>query len=145
MFYSFPLVSVFFFCDFSVFCPCTHMILLKKQSFCREQAVAYQGGRVVKALDLSSNVRMHTWVRTPFLVYGTLATSFFSTCFSFSSLYLLFSSVKYSFPPHWATSRSFYSVFHVCTSCEVVGHFHSDVCWYPVLRMRTARVGRTLL
>ena len=23
---------------------------------------------MVKALDLSSNVRMHTWVRTPFLV-----------------------------------------------------------------------------
>ena len=29
----------------------------------------YQGGRVVKALDLRSNVRMHTWVRTPFLVW----------------------------------------------------------------------------
>ena len=33
----------------------------------------HQGGRVVKALDLRSNVRMHTWVRTPFLV-----TSFFT-------------------------------------------------------------------
>ena len=40
----------------------------------------YQGGRVVKALDLSSNVRMHTWVRTPFLVWepGPFFFSFYA-------------------------------------------------------------------
>ena len=42
--------------------------LLTKTCIEETLPVAYQGGRVVKALDLSSNVRMHTWVRTPFLV-----------------------------------------------------------------------------
>ena len=37
---------------------------------------ANQGGRVVKALDLRSNVRMHTWVRTPFLVVWDPALPF---------------------------------------------------------------------
>lgn len=47
-------------------------------------ARSYQGGRVVKALDLSSNVRMHTWVRTPFLVVGPcLADSFLLLLFFF--------------------------------------------------------------
>ena len=35
---------------------------------------------MVKALDLRSNVRMHTWVRTPFLVWDP-ATGFFSPVF----------------------------------------------------------------
>ena len=43
-----------------------------------------QGGRVVKALDLRSNVRMHTWVRTPFLVWDPDTTfSFFLALTSF--------------------------------------------------------------
>ena len=40
-----------------------------------------QGGRVVKALDLRSNVRMHTWVRTPFLVWDP------DTIFSFANIF----------------------------------------------------------
>ena len=39
---------------------------------------------MVKALDLRSNVRMHTWVRTPLLVVGP--------CNSFSYFFLLFLS-----------------------------------------------------
>ena len=58
--------------------------------------VMYQGGRVVKALDLRSNVRMHTWVRTPFLVMGpcrpTVFLFFFSpqiTCLFFFFFFFL--------------------------------------------------------
>ena len=32
---------------------------------------------MVKALDLRSNVRMHTWVRTPFLVWDPAQPIFF--------------------------------------------------------------------
>lgn len=36
---------------------------------------------MVKALDLRSNVRMHTWVRTPFLVMGPCRPTVFSFFF----------------------------------------------------------------
>ena len=35
---------------------------------------------MVKALDLRSNVRMHTWVRTPFLVWEPGPFFIFFTC-----------------------------------------------------------------
>ena len=76
---------------------------------------SYQGGRVVKALDLRSNVRMHTWVRTPFLVVGPCQTdSFFfsssfslSTSFSFSFFFVFFFSLcKYVFCQGFVDFRS---------------------------------------
>ena len=39
----------------------------------------HQDGRVVKALDLSSNGRMSAWVRTPLLVEGYFKKSGFKT------------------------------------------------------------------
>ena len=46
---------------------------------------------MVKALDLRSNVRMHTWVRTPFLVMGPCRPTVFSFFFFFFFLLSSFS------------------------------------------------------
>ena len=47
---------------------------------------------MVKALDLRSNVRMHTWVRTPFLVMGPCRPTVFFPFFFF----FLLSSFSFS-------------------------------------------------
>ena len=64
----------------------------------------YQGGRVVKALDLSSNVRMHTWVRTPFLVWEP--GPFFSFLIIFSLTFGL--KEKFSFAKSSNSNASLY-------------------------------------
>ena len=63
-----------------------------KSLFKEVRLVMYQGGRVVKALDLRSNVRMHTWVRTPFLVMGPCRPTVFLLFFflPFHSFFFLF-------------------------------------------------------
>ena len=48
--------------------PVICMTCVSQKSTYRMFYTCDQGGRVVKALDLSSNVYMHTWVQIPFLV-----------------------------------------------------------------------------
>ena len=101
------------------------------------QTVANQGGRVVKALDLSSNVRMHTWVRTPFLVMGPWRRQFFRRLFIF---YLSLFRPSDSFSVcAFAFSSSFqsFSRFLLELRSEVIS-------METFLRMRIIRVSRTL-
>ena len=70
------------------------VVLGVKSMFRDNRLVMYQGGRVVKALDLRSNVRMHTWVRTPFLVMGPCRPTVFLL---FLFLFLFFIATVFFF------------------------------------------------
>ena len=66
------------------------VVLGVKSMFRDNRLVMYQGGRVVKALDLRSNVRMHTWVRTPFLVMGPCRPTVFLLFLFFIAIVFFF-------------------------------------------------------
>ena len=78
---------------------------------------------MVKALDLSSNVRMHTWVRTPFLVEWDPGDASF--LLFYSSFFYFFQPLP-SFYKHTAHLFTFSSTLH--PTLAVPAFF--EILWY---------------
>ena len=83
---------------------------------------------MVKALDLSSNVRMHTWVRTPFLVeWDPGDASFFPSLLRFSVLQLPFVGSRHTFSLFFLHCSCANIFFFFGDAGEIKGHSHSNL------------------
>ena len=90
---------------------------------------------MVKALGLRSNVRMHAWVRTPFLVEWDPCGSFLLFFLDFSGLFFFMDhrhSECYLSPglPYSFLMANLYQFTYTHTCVNVHVHMYIHVCYY---------------